>query len=181
MAGKEKKSSSKTEEEEKLEAIRYETLNSITSLGLQFWDGLCVFMYRKDFLTDYQQNFVNTIRGKLKRSGEFSDSEIEKGGIIIDILRKKKFNFKNIESLSNLKTEVKIDTATIYKRIKIISAEDWQRVFAIGEQTQKISYIEINTIDTVQQKIKNKETIDLKQLQMVNDCLDRVKKFGVKV
>ncbi|MDY0104608.1 MAG: AIPR family protein [Lentimicrobium sp.] len=170
-----------TSVDEVAETKRYNTLNRITSIGLRFWDGLCIYMLRTDFLTTFQQNYVTIIRGKLKRNGEFTDSEIEKGGLIIDILQQNNVDFKNIEVLSRLEQNEIVDPAVIYNRLKSISNEDWKRVFAIGEQAEKLSFNEISVIKTVLTKIKKQENIDLKRLQIVNDCLDKVKKFGIKV
>ncbi|WP_271783684.1 AIPR family protein [Aquimarina algiphila] len=164
-----------------IEVERYNTLERITSLGLRFWDGLCIYMIRTDYLSVVQQNYVSNIRGKLNRNGNFTNTEIEKGGEIIDALRDKNIDFENISILSKVKEKDIIDPTIIYNRLKTIEIDTWKKVIAIGEQTGKLNFKEISVIKTVISRLKKQEKIDLKRLQVVNDALDKIKKFGINV
>lgn len=166
--------------DEVAETKRYNTLEKITSLGVKFWDGLCIYMLRTDCLTVVDQNYVTGFRNKLKRNGDFTDKEIKRGGKIIEKLHEIDVNFDSILQLSKLKDKPSIDPSIIHNRLKIIDSDTWKRVLAIGEQTGKLDFKETNIILTVMTKLKKQENIDLRMLEVVDKALDKVKKFGIK-
>lgn len=163
------------------EVEKYDSLQRISSLGLKFWDGLCVFMLKKDCLSVYQQNFVSTIRKKLKLNTELTDVEIEKGAKIIDALEEQGFDLLEIKSLSKLTEDKVSDAGTIFHRISAIDNDTWKKVTAIGEQTGKLNENEISAVKAVIQKLKAKSNIDIHRLNIVNEALDKIKKYGLKV
>lgn len=169
----------KTDEVE--ETLRYNTLEEITSLGVRFWDGLCLYMLQTACLSQVEQNYVTGIRGKLKKSGDFTDSEIKRGGEIISKLKELNIDFTSISSISKLPENKTIDPSLIFNRIKLIDNKTWKKIIDIGEQTGKLSFNEISVIKTVILKVNKQETIDLKRLEIVNKSLDKIKKFGVNV
>jgi hypothetical protein len=128
-----------------------------------------------------QQNYVSNIRGKLKRNGGLTELEISKGIEIIDLLKNKNIEFDSIIKLSKLEERDLIDPIVIYNRLKLVENDTWKKVIALGEQTGKLSFKEISIIKTVMTRLKKQENIDLRRLQIVNDALDKVKKFGIKV
>ncbi len=167
--------------DEVAEAEKYNTLEEITSLGLKFWDGLCLYMLRSDNLSQVEQNYVSGIRGKLKRNGNFTDSDIKRGGEIISKLKELQVDFNDISSISKLSDNETLDPSVVYNRLKLIDKETWKKVIDIGEQTGKLSFNEISVIKTVISRVNKQENIDLKRLEIVNNSLDKVKKFGVNV
>ncbi|WP_010663999.1 AIPR family protein [Marinilabilia salmonicolor] len=167
--------------DEVAETEKYNTLEEITSLGMKFWDGLCLYMIRTDCLTQVEQNYVSVIRGKLKKNGNFTDSEIKRGGRIISKLKELQLDFADISSISKLSDSETFDPLVIYNRLKLIDKETWKKVIDIGEQTGKLSFNEISVIKTVISKVKTQENIDLKRLEIVNNALDKIKKFGVNI
>jgi hypothetical protein len=167
--------------DEVTETKKYETMEKITSLGLPFWDGLSIYMIRQDCLTVVQQNFAQNIKGKLSKNGTLTDIEIDKGGKIIDILINKNIDFENIRKLSKLEDKELVNPIIIYNRLKLIDNDTWKNVIALGEKTEKLSFKEISVIKTVLLKIKKQESIDLNRLQIVNDALEKMKKFGLKI
>lgn len=138
-------------------------------------------MLKKDCLSIYQQNFASSIRKKLKFNGDLTDIEIEKGANIITILEEQGIDLIEIKSLSKLENDNTVDASIIYNRISAIDNENWKRIIAIGEQTNKFNENEISAIKTVIQKLKSKNTIDLQRLIIVNEALNKIKKFGLKV
>jgi hypothetical protein len=128
-----------------------------------------------------QQNYVSNIRGKLKRNGGLTELEISKGIEIIDLLKNKNIEFDSIIKLSKLEERDLIDPIVIYNRLKLVENDTWKKVIALGEQTGKLSFKEISIIKTVMTRIKKQENIDLRRLQIVNEALDKIKKFGIKV
>ena len=167
--------------DETKEAAIYNSLQKISALGLRFWDGLCLYMLKTDCLSQVQQNYALSIRKKLKWNGDLTEQEIEKGGIVIDTLIAQNINFEDIELLSKISQKETIDPSIIFNRLRLIDVDTWKKVIALGEQTGKLNFNEISTIQSVIQKIKKQENIDLKRLQIVNDALDKVKKFGLDV
>ncbi|MHB1106549.1 MAG: hypothetical protein ACYCZ2_09315, partial [Lutibacter sp.] len=119
--------------------------------------------------------------GKLMRNGNLTNLEIERGGKIIEILSEQNVDFENIKKLSKIEVTALIDPNVIYNRLKIIENDTWKKIIALGEQTGKLSFKEISIIRTVILRIKKQENIDLRRLQIVNDALDKVKKFGLKI
>lgn len=175
------KSRYESKSDEVAETEKYNTLEEITSLGLKFWDGLCLYMLRTDYLTQVEHNYVTGIRGKLKKNGNFTDSEIKRGGEIIAKLKELQIDFSDISSISKLSDNETLDPSVIYNRLKLVDKDTWKKVIDIGEQTEKLSFNEISVIKTVISKINKQENIDLKRLEIVNSSLDKIKKFGVNV
>lgn len=167
--------------DEVAETEKYNTFEEITSLGLKFWDGLCLYMLRTDYLTQVEQNYVSGIRGKLKKNGNLTDSEIKRGGAIITKLKEFQIDFTDISSISKLTENETLDPSVVYNRLKLIDKSTWKKVIDIGEQTGKLSFNEISVIKTVISKVNKQENIDLKRLEIVNNSLDKIKKFGVNV
>jgi hypothetical protein len=162
------------------EKKKYNELQKLTDLGLRFWDGLNLFMHRTDILNQTQQNAASSIRGKLLRSGEFTDHEISKGLELIDILFRSNVNFEEISKLSKLQEKDLIDPSSLYDRFAKLEKSDWDKIIQLGDQTGTLTFNEVSVIKTVMQKLKRKETIDLKRLQITDEAVKKLKKFGVK-
>jgi S-adenosylmethionine:tRNA-ribosyltransferase-isomerase (queuine synthetase) len=74
-----------------------------------------------------------------------------------------------------------ISLTVIYNRLRRIDSSTWKQVIDVGEQTGKLSFNDICVIKTVMLKMKQKENIDLKRLEIVNNSLDKINKFGLHV
>jgi hypothetical protein len=156
-------------------------LQKITSLGVRFWDGLYKYNSTKTILSKYQNNVVWSIKKKLTQAGNPTEKEINKGVAIIEYLKNLEIDFEKIISLSNLEDKEIIDPSVIYNRLARISRDHWKRIIAIGEQTKTLSYYEISVLKVVIQKIKRKETLDVKRLQITEDAIKKLGKYGIKV
>ena len=110
-----------------------------------------------------------------------TDLEIEKGNVIIESLLEQGIDLVEIKQLSKIENDKIADTSIIYNRINIIDADTWKKIIALGEQAGKLNSNEISTIKSVIQKLKSKSNIDLQRLVIVNEALDKVKRFGLKV
>lgn len=167
-----------TQTEDTKEILKYQGLQRISNLGLKFWDGLCLFMLKNDYLSTYKQNVAQSIRKKIKENKDLTETEITKGNDILDILRDKNIDFEEIKLLSRI-AEVKLaDPESVFLRIKSIDSETWKRVIALGEQTGKLNSDEVSVIRAVLNKLASKSNIDLTRLKIVNDALDKFK--GIK-
>ncbi|MEI6680087.1 MAG: AIPR family protein [Mariniphaga sp.] len=170
-----------SETDDSKDIAKYDSLQRISDLGLRFWDGLCLYMLKKECLTTVQQNYVYSIRKKLKWNGNFTDQEIEKGVVIIDRLYKEEIDFEDVKKLSKISEIESSDPSIVFNRLKLIDNETWKKIIAVGEQTGKLSFNEISVIRTLIQKIKGNENIDLKRLQIIDAALNKIKKYGIKV
>lgn len=159
---------------------KYNNLQRITDLGIRFWDGLNLYMLKTDVLNATQQNAASSIRGKLKRSGNFTDHDISKGVEVLDVLLENKVKFEDIEQLSKLTDKEIVDPSTLYNRFAKLDKSDWDKILQLGDQTGILNFNEISVIKTVIQKLKRKENIDLKRLQITEGAVKKLKKFGVK-
>lgn len=162
------------------ENIRYNNIQKITDLGLRFWDGLNLYMIKSKTLTTTQENAANSIRGKLKRNGSFTNNDIKKGIELLKILSENKVDFDEISKLSKLEDKYIVDPAILYNRFGKLAKSDWDKIVQIGEQSGTLSFNDISVIKTVVQRLKRKENIDLKRLEIVEVALNKLKKFGLK-
>lgn len=169
-----------TDENDTEEINKYNDLHKITNLGVKFWDGLQRYNINTGILTTYQDNIASTIRQKLKRSGNLTDREISKGAEIVDYLIQEGVDFDNISALSKLEDKELIDPSAIYNRLSRLSDDDWKRILDLGSQTKTLNFNEISVINSVVQKLKRKENLDLKRLKITENAIGKLKKFGVK-
>lgn len=161
------------------ETVKYDKIQRITDLGLKFWDGLNLYMLNTDVLNTTQQNAASSIRGKLKRNGSFTEHDLNKGAELIEVLIENNVNLEDISKLSNLEESVSIDPSILYNRFTKLEKADWSKLIQLGEQTGTLTFNDISVIKTVIQKLKRKENIDLKRLQIVAAAIDKLKKFGL--
>ncbi len=162
------------------ETKKYNNLQRITGLGVRFWDGLNLYMLRTDVLSTTQQNAASTIRRKLNKNGNFTNHDITKGVEALDVLIEKKVNFEEITNLSQLEEVDLVDPAVLYNRFAKLGKSDWDQILQLGEQTGTLSFNDTSIVKTVMQKLKRKENIDLRRLQIVEKAVKKLKKFGVK-
>ncbi len=162
------------------EVQKYNNLQKITSLGVRFWDGLSVYTRHYDILSKYQNVNVSAIRKTLKESGTMTDRLVQRGAEIIDLVREKGVDFEKVTSLSKLNEKALVDPSVLYNRLSRLSDGDWKRIIDLGEQTHTLSYNETSVLKTVIQRLKRKESIDLKRLEVTQTAIDKLKKFGIK-
>jgi len=163
------------------EAEKYDKLQKITSQGLKFWDGLFKYNLGTSVLSNYQSSVASSISKKLIRSTSLTEREIDKGNEIIEYLIQKKVPFEKVAALSKLEDTEVIDPSAIYNRLSRLSDSDWKRIIDLGEQTNTLSFNEISVLKTVIQKLKRKEDIDLKRMQITDQAIGKLKKFGIKI
>ena len=161
------------------EAKKYNNLQQITDLGIRFWDGLNLYILKKDVLSTTQQNAASSIRGKLKRNGSFTTHDINKGIELLDVLIQNNSDFEQIANLSKLEEKDIVDPAKLYNRVSKIQKSDWDQILQLGEQTGILSFNDISVVKTVIQRLIRKENIDLKRLKIVETALKKLKKFGI--
>lgn len=162
------------------ETLKYNNIQRITNLGNRFWDGLNLYIIRTKILSPTQENAASSIRGKLKRSGNFTDHEISKGIEILEVLVENNANFDEIAKLSKLEEKDLVDPATLYNRFAKLGKSEWDQILQLGEQTGTLTFNDLSVIKTVIQRLKRKETVDLKRLQITDEAIKKLKKYGIR-
>lgn len=162
------------------EVQKYNNLQKITSLGIRFWDGLYFYNLKTNILSVFQETNVSMIRKALKESGSMTDILIQKGLEIIYVIKEKGIDFEKISDLSKLNEKELVDPSILYNRLSRLREDDWKRIIDLGEQTNTFTFNEISVLKTVNQKLKRKENIDLKRLQVAQTAIDKLKRYGMK-
>lgn len=159
------------------EAQLYVDLAAVTKPGIRFWDGFGMWLRQQDNFTAIQKNFASIIRDKLKKQLVLSDVEIRNGIRLLEKFNEQDVPEEFICSLSKLYAEELVDPAQLYTRLIAVPAPQWKRILDLGEQTHMLSFNEIAVIKTVISKLKMKEQIDTKRLQIVDECLKKLERF----
>jgi hypothetical protein len=121
------------------------------------------------------------IRKALKDSGEISERLVLKGVEIINIIHESGIDYETISAISKLDDKELIDPSVLYNRLNRLTDDDWKRIFDLGEQTNIFSFNDISVLKTVIMKLKRKENIDLKRLEITEKAIGKLKKFGVSL
>tara|TARA_Y100001972_G_scaffold125960_1_gene178421 strand:- start:3066 stop:5426 length:2361 start_codon:yes stop_codon:yes gene_type:complete len=169
----------KSDAEDSEEVALYDNLQKITSMGLRFWDGLCIYNSGNQIFNKYQENFLSLIRKKLMDSGTLTQIEIEKGVEILDHLKNYSLDIENVITLSKLSDREIADPLLIYNRLRKLTDSDWAKIIDLGEQSGALSFNEISVIRSVMRKLKLKEGIDIKRMMIIEGALKKLKKFGI--
>ena len=84
-----------------------------------------------------------------------------------------------IKSLSNeIEVEV-IDVKAIFDRLKLISKNEWSKIFDLGEQTKIFDNLELANLKSVQKYISKSEMV--KEVNILNalKSIKKLKKYGI--
>jgi len=170
-----------SEETDKVkEAEHYQQTEKITRLGLAFWDGLSKWLVTRNDFTTIQKNFAANIKSKIFKMGTLSEIEVRQGLSILEQFDALRITSEYIVSLSGYQDIKSVNTSEIYNRLNVLNDNDWSKVIDVGDQTSVLNFNEISVIKTVIKKLKQGEQIDIKRLSVINQCLDKMKKFGMK-
>lgn len=154
------------------------SINKILGFGNKFWDGLSKWSMNieefKEFSTDIWE-----IANKIKRAKNLNSRDISTGNKLLSYIEQNNIDFDAIKSLSNeVEVEV-IDVKAIYDRLKLISKNDWSKIFDFGEQTKIFDSLELLNLKSVQKSISKNEVI--KEINVVKalNSLKKLKRFGM--
>jgi hypothetical protein len=155
------------------------SINKILGFGNKFWDGVSKWSMNieefKESSTDIWE-----IASKIKRAKNLNSRDIAVGNKLLSYIEENNINIDTIKSLSNeVEVEV-IDIKAIYERLKLISKNDWSKIFDLGEQTKIFDNLELANIKSVQKSISKSETV--KEVNIVNalKSIKKLSKFGIK-
>ena len=154
------------------------SINKILGFGNKFWDGVSKWSMNieefKESSTDIWE-----IASKIKRAKNLNSRDIAIGNKLLSHIEDNNIDVNSIKSLSNeIEVEV-IDVKAIYDRLKLISKNDWSKIFDLGEQTKIFDNLELANLKSVQKSISKNET--LKEINVVNalKSIKKLTKFGL--
>lgn len=154
-------------------------VNKILSFGNKFWDGVSKWSMNIDEFKEFSTD-IWEIANKIKKSKNLNTRDISVGNKLLSYIEQNNLNIDTIKSLSNeLEVEV-IDIKAIYDRLKLISKNDWSKIFDLGEQTKIFDNLELLNLKSVQKSISKNETV--KEINVVNalKSIKKLTKFGMK-
>ena len=154
------------------------SINKILGFGNKFWDGVSKWSMNieefKESSTDIWE-----IASKIKRAKNLNSRDIAVGNKLLSYIEENNINIDTIKSLSNeVEVEV-IDIKAIYERLKLISKNDWSKIFDLGEQTKIFDNLELFNLKSVQKSISKNETV--KEINVINalKSIKKLTKYGI--
>ena len=155
------------------------SINKILGFGNKFWDGVSKWSMNIEELKDFSTD-VWEIASKIKRAKNLNSRDIAIGNKLLSHIEENKIDVNTIKSLSNeIEVEV-IDVKAIYDRLKLISKNEWSKIFDLGEQTKIFDNLELANLKSVQKSISKSETV--KEVNIVNalKSIKKLTKFGLE-
>lgn len=154
------------------------SINKILGFGNKFWDGVSKWSMNIEELKELSTD-IWEIASKIKRAKNLNSRDIAIGNKLLSHIEDNNINVNTIKSLSNeIEVEV-IDVKAIYDRLKLISKNDWSKIFDLGEQTKIFDNLELANLKSVQKSISKSETV--KEVNVVNalKSIKKLAKFGL--
>lgn len=154
-------------------------ITKILGFGNKFWDGMSKYALNIDELKRMSTD-IWEIASKIKRSKNLNARDISIGNKLLLYIEESQVNIEEIRSLSN-ETDIEIvDVKAIYDRLKLISKNDWAKIFDLGEQTKIFDNLELLNLKSVQKSISKNESI--KEVNIINalKSIKKISKFGIK-
>jgi hypothetical protein len=72
-----------------------------------------------------------------------------------------------------------IDVKAIYDRLKLISKNDWSKIFDIGEQTKIFDNLELSNLKSVQKSISKNEIVKEVNIERALKSINKLSRFGI--
>ena len=85
-----------------------------------------------------------------------------------------------VSNLSNLKEDVVFNYMSIYERISVLSKQEWNKIFDLGEQTKLFNNLELSNLKSISKGVLNRERVKESGLKKADESLSKLKKFGIK-
>lgn len=155
------------------------SINKIIGFGNKFWDGVSKWSMNIEELKEFSTD-IWEIANKIKRAKNLNSRDITIGIKLLSHIEDNNIDVNTIKSLSNeIEVEV-IDVKAIYDRLKLISKNDWSKIFDLGEQTKIFDNLELANLKSVQKSISKSESV--KEVNIVNalKSIKKLNKFGLE-
>ena len=156
------------------------SINKILGFGNKFWDGVSKWSMNIEELKELSTD-IWEIASKIKRAKNLNTRDIAIGNKLLLYIEENNIDVTAIKLLSNeIEVEV-IDVKAIYDRLKLVSKNDWSKIFDLGEQTKIFDNLELANLKSVQKSISKSEIV--KEVNIVNalKSIKKLNKFGVLV
>lgn len=156
------------------------SINKILGFGNKFWDGVSKWSMNIEELKEFSTD-IWEIASKIKRAKNLNTRDIAIGNKLLLHIEENNIDVSAIKLLSNeIEVEV-IDVKAIYDRLKLVSKNDWSKIFDLGEQTKIFDNLELANLKSVQKSISKSEIV--KEVNIVNalKSIKKLNKFGVLV
>tara|TARA_R110000868_G_C10966742_1_gene769163 strand:- start:153 stop:2540 length:2388 start_codon:yes stop_codon:yes gene_type:complete len=152
---------------------------SILNFGNKFWDGASKWAVDIDELKASSTD-IWEIANKIKRNKNLTSRDVSIGTKFLNYITLQDLDLDKMKSLSNeIEVEI-VDVKATFDRLKMISKNDWVKIFDLGEQTKIFDNLELSNLKSVQKSINKNEI--LKEVNIVNalKSLTKLNKFGLK-
>lgn len=150
----------------------------IMSFGNRFWDGLSKYSLTDDLLNPFSTD-IWEISNKAKKAKNLNSRDISLGNKVLKIIEENKISIEIIKEMSNETEKEIIDIKAVYDRLKLISKNDWNKIFDIGEQTKIYDTLELSNLKSVFKSIIKDEIIKEINLIKALESVKKVSKFGL--
>ena len=155
------------------------SINKILGFGNKFWDGVSKWSMNieelKEFSTDTWE-----IASKIKRSKNLNSRDLSIG---LKLIKHIESNTINIDSIKLFSDEIELDiinVKAVYDKLKLISKNDWSKIFDLGEQTKIFENLELANLKSVYKSILKNEIV--KEVNLLNalKSIKRLSKYGIR-
>ncbi len=154
-------------------------VSKVHELGLKFWDGLIIFSKNNEITKELEYDIWN-LYNLLKEEKNLNFAAIRVAKKIIKLIDSNTLDPIQISNLSNLKEDVIFNYLSTYERMSILSKQEWNKIFDLGEQTKTFNNLELSNIKSISKGILNKERVKESGLKKAHESLSKLKKFGIK-
>ena len=150
----------------------------IMSFGNRFWDGLSKYAVTDDFLKPFSTD-IWEISNKVKKAKNLNSRDISLGNKVLKIIEENNIGIEVIKEMSNETEKEIIDIKAVYDRLKLISKNDWNKIFDLGDQTKIYDALELSNLKSVFKSIIKDEIIKEINLIKALESVKKVSKFGL--
>jgi hypothetical protein len=155
------------------------SINKIISFGNKFWDGVSIWSLNINEFKEFSTHLWE-IANKIKRSRNLNSRDISLGNKILSYIEQNNINIDTLNSLSNEVNVEVSDIKAIYDRLKLISKNDWNKIFDIGDQTKIFDNLELLNLKSVQKAILRNDLVKEVNLVKALESLKKINKYGIK-
>ncbi len=156
-------------------------ISEIQKLGLNFWDGLMLFIdQKKPEELDWGSAF--DLFKKLKDKKNITKSDINFGIKAINYIQNhNEFSIEEIKNFSKLEEQEVVELKFIYDRLLLVSKSDWKRIIDVASQTKIFTIPEMSNVESVRNSLAKKEKIKEQALIKAYESIKKLKKLGIVI
>ena len=118
--------------------------------------------------------------GLLKEEKNLNSAAIRVSRKILKLIEDNIIDPIQVSNLSNLKEDVVFNYMSIYERISVLSKQEWNKIFDLGEQTKLFNNLELSNLKSISKGVLNRERVKESGLKKADESLSKLKKFGIK-